>query len=77
MFALYYNVGNRISTEEFENNGIEYKSLDKAIEACLEAKNEAYLIHIGYWNLDYYKKGDTFESLKARCENIIKENNLK
>lgn len=64
-------------TEEFENNGIEYKSLDKAIEACLEAKNEAYLIHIGYWNLDYYKKGDTFESLKARCENIIKENNLK
>lgn len=35
-------------TEEFENNGIEYKSLDKAIEACLEAKNEAYLIHIGY-----------------------------
>ena len=49
----------------------------KAIEACLEAKNEAYLIHIGYWNLDYYKKGDTFESLKARCENIIKENNLK
>ena len=44
---------------------------------CLEAKNEAYLIHIGYWNLDYYKKGDTFESLKARCENIIKENNLK
>ena len=25
-------------TEEFENNGIEYKSLDKAIEACLEAK---------------------------------------
>ena len=56
-------------TEEFENNGIEYKSLD--------AKNKAYLIHIGYWNLDYYKKGDTFESLKARCENIIKENNLK
>lgn len=60
-----------------KTNGIEYKSLDKAIEACLEAKNEAYLIHIGYWNLDYYKKGDTFESLKARCENIIKENNLK
>lgn len=65
------------NTDEFENNEVEFNTLDKAVKWCINAKNDAYLIHIGYWNLDYYKKGDTFESLKARCENIIKENNLK
>ena len=65
------------NTDEVENNEVEFNTLDKAVEGCIDAKDEAYLIHVGYWNLDYYKKGDTFEILKARCENIIKENNLK
>lgn len=48
-----------------------FYSLKKAVEYVIEQANENLLIHIGGYNLEYYIKGDTVNSLYLRCSNII------
>lgn len=48
-----------------------FSSLKKAVEYCITEKNTALLIHIGGYNLDYYKIGDDFLSLYSRCKEYL------
>ena len=50
-----------------------FQSLKKAVEYCISEKNTSLLIHIGGYNLDYYKKGDTYTTLYNRCKDFINE----
>lgn len=49
-----------------------FNSLKKAVEYAITLKDDTNLLHIGYFNLDYYRKGDTFNTLYNRCKEIIK-----
>ncbi len=61
----------------YTDNEKKFQSLKKAVEFCIKEKNTCNLIHVGFWNLDYYQLGDTVETLIARCRKIIKDNNLR
>lgn len=50
-----------------------FSSLKKAVEYCITERNTALLIHIGGYNLDYYKIGDTYITLYNRCKDFINE----
>lgn len=63
----YVYVQNIYTDKEYKFN-----SLKKAVEYAISVKDETNLIHIGYYNLDYYKNGDTFDTLYKRCKEIIK-----
>lgn len=52
----------------YEDTNIPFKSLLKAVKFAVESENTSALIHNGYRNFDYYRKGDTIETLLARCE---------
>lgn len=53
--------------------GIRFTSLKKAVAYAIESKDTAFLIHNGAFNFDYYRYGDTFETLYARCKAMEKE----
>lgn len=46
-------------------------SLTHACEIVINQHDENNLIHIGGYNLDYYRKGDSVNSLFLRCVNIL------
>ena len=62
-----FYVTNTISNEKDKV----FYSLQKAVEYVIEQANENLLIHIGRYNLEYYIKGDTVNSLYLKCSNII------
>ena len=63
---MKFYVQNTITDEE-----IKFSSLKKAVEHCVALKDMNTLIHIGGYNLDYYIAGDTFDTLYARCKEIL------
>lgn len=46
-------------------------SLTQAVEYVIAKANTNLLIHIGGYNLHYYLKGDTHNTLYLRCANTI------
>lgn len=60
-----------VENDDCENIFATY-SLTAAVRFCVDKKDPSLLIHIGYWNLDGYKDGDTFNSLYKRCEKYLR-----
>lgn len=48
-----------------------FRSLIQAVQYAVTQADEDLLIHIGWYNLVYYKNGDTVEELYRRCKKII------
>jgi hypothetical protein len=57
--------------EDFDGNEVRVNSLQRACELAVDRHDVHTLIHIGGYNLDYYRYGDTVETLYNRCVEII------
>lgn len=56
----------------FSGKVVDFKRLKDAVKYSIEEADTANLILCGNINLDYYRDGDTEESLYQRCEEIVK-----
>ena len=57
--------------EDFDGKEVTVHSLKRACELAVERGDVNTLIHIGFYNLDCYRKGDTVATLYGRCAEII------
>lgn len=59
----------------FTDCQVGFSSLTAAVRYAVSQKDTNLLVHIGFFNLDYYRNGDTFDTLYQRCVEIVKNIN--